>query len=188
MDRTTQIAVAIGGNMGNRLRTFQETRCHLRVLGTHFQFSSIYETAPVDSNSQSSYFNAVIRFRTHLDAQKLHTSLQELENKSGRIRRNRNEDRPLDLDLLLFGDQLLETSALMVPHPRMTHRLFVMLPLLEVWPQDFILPGSNITLGSALMEARDLDQTSRPKKVYDNLWGLTSDQDTCPPHLPLNPR
>ena len=96
--------------------------------------SSLYRTLPIDSTGPD-YINAVIEISTALAAHALLAQLQALENVAGRARPYRNAPRTLDLDILLYGDQSVNTPTLTVPHPRMMQRAFVLIPLAEIAPQ-----------------------------------------------------
>ena len=93
--------------------------------------SSLYRTAPVDSTGPD-YINAVVEISTRLAPHALLAQLQALEHSAGRVRPYRNAPRTLDLDILLYGDQVLNTATLQVPHPRMMQRAFVLVPLAEI--------------------------------------------------------
>ncbi len=101
--------------------------------------SSLYRSAPVDAVGPE-YLNAVAQIATGLGAQELLTQLQSIEQGHGRERPFRNAPRTLDLDLLLYGEETIDTPQLTVPHPRMRQRAFVLVPLSEVGP-DLIIPG-----------------------------------------------
>ncbi|MBT9506836.1 2-amino-4-hydroxy-6-hydroxymethyldihydropteridine diphosphokinase [Rhodoferax sp.] len=96
--------------------------------------SSLYGSAPVDSSGPD-YVNAVVEVQTRLTAPQLLAQLQGIEEKSGRERPYRNAPRTLDLDLLLYGDATILSASLVVPHPRMNSRAFVLRPLAELVPE-----------------------------------------------------
>lgn len=133
--------IGIGTNLGdaraNALDAIERLR---RVAGvTVTAVSGLYRTAPIDSSGDD-YINAVARVDTTLAAQALLEALFAIEREHGRERPYRNAPRTLDLDLLLYGEQAIATSTLTVPHPRMTQRAFVLVPLLEIAP-DAVVPG-----------------------------------------------
>jgi 2-amino-4-hydroxy-6-hydroxymethyldihydropteridine diphosphokinase len=101
--------------------------------------SSLYRTKPVGYADQPDFINAVAQLETGLPAERLLDELQALEARHGRKRSFRNAPRTLDLDLLLFGDLVLSTERLTLPHPRMRERAFVLDPLREIAP-DLELP------------------------------------------------
>ncbi|MGV3740953.1 MAG: 2-amino-4-hydroxy-6-hydroxymethyldihydropteridine diphosphokinase [Burkholderiaceae bacterium] len=101
--------------------------------------SSLFRTAPVDAGGDD-YVNAVAQLETELSSQDLLDALLSVERAFGRERPFQNAPRTLDLDLLLYGNQTITMPSLQVPHPRMTQRAFVLIPLLEIDP--FIaIPG-----------------------------------------------
>jgi len=96
--------------------------------------SSFYQSAPFQADGPD-YINAVVHLQTRLNAIELLRAFQRLEDLAGRERPYRNAPRTLDIDLLLFGDGNIQSSALQVPHPRMRERAFVLLPLCELVPE-----------------------------------------------------
>jgi len=106
--------------------------------------SSLYRTAPMtgpDANpAQPDYFNAVVRLETELAPHELLAELLAVEQAHGRARTFKNAPRTLDLDLLLYGDEVIRSKDLVVPHPRMHLRRFVLDPLTEISP-DCVIPG-----------------------------------------------
>ena len=102
--------------------------------------SSLYRSAPVDCAGQSDFINAVARIDTLLAPRDLLDALHAIERGQGRVRTFRNAPRTLDLDLLVYGDRVVADPDLVVPHPRLHERLFVLEPLLEVSP-ECVVPG-----------------------------------------------
>ena len=102
--------------------------------------SSLYRSAPVGYAEQPDFVNAVARVESALAAQTLLERLLAIERAAGRTRTRPNGPRTLDLDLLLFDDDCIESAQLVVPHPRMHERAFVLIPLIEIAP-DAIIPG-----------------------------------------------
>jgi 2-amino-4-hydroxy-6-hydroxymethyldihydropteridine diphosphokinase len=95
--------------------------------------SSLYGSAPLDADGPD-YVNAVVQVRTTLSPEDLLSRLQGIELRAGRQRPYRNAPRTLDLDILLYGDTVLDSADLQIPHPRMWQRAFVVLPLAELAP------------------------------------------------------
>jgi len=110
---------------------------HTRVV----KRSSLYRTAPVGYGPQPDFVNAVAQVETAMPAERLLEEMQSIEKQHGRERPFRNAPRTLDLDLLLYGELKLESEALIVPHPRMHERAFVLEPLVEIAP-DIVIPGA----------------------------------------------
>jgi 2-amino-4-hydroxy-6-hydroxymethyldihydropteridine diphosphokinase len=133
--------IGIGANLGDARLSVEQAIVRLAQLPqTDLTVqSSLFLTAPVDAQGDD-YVNAVVELSTALAPLDLLRALQELELAFGRERSYRNAPRTLDLDLLLYGDRQIEHEHLTVPHPRMTERAFVLLPLLQLDP--FItIPG-----------------------------------------------
>ena len=131
--------VGIGANLGAARANVIDAIDRLAAMGTLRALSSLYRSAPIDAGG-ADYVNAVACIDTPLPALDLLQALQDIEQAHGRERPYRNAPRTLDLDLLLYGDQQITGTTLQVPHPRMTGRAFVLLPLLELAP-DIALPG-----------------------------------------------
>jgi 2-amino-4-hydroxy-6-hydroxymethyldihydropteridine diphosphokinase len=129
----TACAIALGSNLGNSEQTIEATLARLdHINGMRLgQRSQLYKTAPVGP-PQPDYINACAIFHTVLSPEKVLQVLLATEASFGRIRRERWGPRTLDLDLLLYGMQVLDTSKLILPHPRMHERAFVLVPLAEI--------------------------------------------------------
>lgn len=130
--------IGIGANLGQALATVLQAMQSIGALPrtTLLRRSSLYRTAPVDSSGPD-YVNAVVEISTSLDAHALLAQLQAIENKAGRRRPFRNAPRTLDLDILLYdGDLAINSPTLVVPHPRMAQRAFVLVPLAEIAPHQ----------------------------------------------------
>ncbi len=100
--------------------------------------SSLYRSSPIDADGPD-FINAVVEIATGLSAADLLYALLVIEKVHGRVRTTRNAPRTLDLDLLLYGDAIIDTPELTVPHPRLIERAFTLVPLLELAP-DLVLP------------------------------------------------
>jgi 2-amino-4-hydroxy-6-hydroxymethyldihydropteridine diphosphokinase len=133
--------VGIGANLGDARAAVADALVRLAVAdGVTVQAaSSVYRTAPIDSSGPD-YLNAVACVDTTLAAPDLLAALHAIEQAHGRERPYRNAPRTLDLDILLYGDAVIDTPSLQVPHPRMLARAFVLVPLLEIAP-DVVVPG-----------------------------------------------
>lgn len=142
MNAPHQAYVALGANLGDPLNTVRNALDRLarldnaRLVAT----SSLYRTAPVGLLNQPDFINAVACLETSLNPHQLLSSLFALEAEFGRIRKGKNDPRTLDLDLLLFDDLTLDTPSLILPHPRLHLRAFVLAPLAEIAP-NLNIPG-----------------------------------------------
>ncbi|MCE9659148.1 MAG: 2-amino-4-hydroxy-6-hydroxymethyldihydropteridine diphosphokinase [Burkholderiales bacterium] len=128
--------IGLGSNLGDRVANVEAAFAAIAALpGTRLAArSSLYETAPVAA-AGGDYVNAVARVRTTLAPLDLLHALQAIEAGAGRLRPYPNAPRTLDLDLLLYGDLELDGAELLLPHPRLHERAFVLEPLLEIAPE-----------------------------------------------------
>ncbi|WP_312512949.1 2-amino-4-hydroxy-6-hydroxymethyldihydropteridine diphosphokinase [Massilia sp.] len=150
--------VGVGANLGDARANVLDALARLAALpgGALLHTSGLYRTAPIDSSGDH-YINAVACLETSLDAHALLGALQEIEQAHGRERPYRNAPRTLDLDLLLYGDEVIDTPTLSVPHPRMHERAFVLVPLYEIAP-DAVIPGLGL--------ARDFGPQVADQSIY----------------------
>lgn len=127
--------VALGANLGMARETVLQAMQDLALLPQTrlLRRSSLYATAPVDATGPD-YINAVVELSTDLRPHALLHALQQLELQAGRTRPYHHAPRTLDLDLLLYGEESLDSPTLVLPHPRMLVRAFVLVPLAEVAP------------------------------------------------------
>lgn len=125
--------LCLGGNMGDRPGNLQEAVEQLKTLGTVGPCSSVYETEAWGVESQPAYLNCCLGLRTSLGAADLMAQLLAIEAGLGRSRSAlKYESRTVDIDILFFNDLVLESQALIVPHPRLQLRRFVLVPLAEI--------------------------------------------------------
>ncbi|MFZ6745443.1 2-amino-4-hydroxy-6-hydroxymethyldihydropteridine diphosphokinase [Undibacterium sp. JH2W] len=136
-----RVFIGIGANLGDARVTVSQAIAALAQLpdSALVAQSALYGSAPIDSTGDD-YVNAVVELASSLGAADLLQHLQAIELAHGRERPYRNAPRTLDLDLLLYGDEEINTANLQVPHPRMTERAFVLLPLLQL-SADIGIPG-----------------------------------------------
>lgn len=128
--------IALGANLGDPVATLARAMDDLAASSgiTLIKRSSLYRTAPIASSGPD-YVNAVVEITTVLTAPALLARLQQLEQLAGRERSCSNAPRTLDLDVLTYGDASVASEALVIPHPRMRERAFVLVPLAEIAPQ-----------------------------------------------------
>ncbi len=133
--------LALGSNLGDRLQTLQRAveLLHARPGIDVVRSSRVYETEPVGP-PQPAYLNAVVELRTDLEPHELLKQTQAVEDELGRVRAERWGPRTLDVDVLTFDERVIDEPELIVPHPRMHERGFVLVPLGELEP-DPMLPG-----------------------------------------------
>ena len=147
----TQAFIALGGNQGDVLASFRQALSRLNEHGVEVvQVSSAYRTealtAEDNTEPAADYWNAVCEIMITQSARELLNLCLEVEQESGRVRSKRWESRPLDLDLLVYGDEQINEEGLVVPHPRMRERAFVMRPLMEI-AAELCLPSDGKRVG-----------------------------------------
>ena len=129
------VYLGLGSNLGERSGYIQRAIEELKVNGVEVRkVSSIIETEPVDSPPQGKYLNAVLKIQTSHSPEELFCITQGVENKLGRVRKIFHGPRVIDIDILLYDDVKLISRRLIIPHPRMLEREFVMKPLEEISP------------------------------------------------------
>ena len=133
--------IGIGANLGDARGNVDDAVARLGLLPDSrlLRTSPYYRSAPIDASGDD-YVNAVVAIDTRLPAEDLLAALHGIEAEHGRERPYRNAPRTLDLDLLLYGDAVIATATLIVPHPRMLERAFVLRPLLDIAPA-IAVPG-----------------------------------------------
>jgi len=133
--------VALGANLGDAWATIQQAMHDMSGLPktSVLKASSGYRTAPYQALGPD-FINAVVLLETELSAHQLLTALQTLEHAAGRMRSYQNAPRTLDLEVIFYGDLVLASPELTVPHPRWRERAFVLLPLAEICP-DLVSPA-----------------------------------------------
>lgn len=137
------IYIGIGSNLDNPLQHVQQAIAELQQLpqSNYIATSALYRTAPMGPADQPDYINAVSAIQTTLTPIQLLDSLQAIEHHHGRIRQgSRWGPRTLDLDVLLYGEKTINDSRLIVPHPGLHQRSFVLYPLQDIDP-DLVIPG-----------------------------------------------
>jgi 2-amino-4-hydroxy-6-hydroxymethyldihydropteridine diphosphokinase len=148
--------IALGSNLGDRFHYLKQA---LIQLDHHesieiIDISSVYETDPVGYTEQSAFLNMVIKIRTSLLPLSLLEFLQQIEREGGRKREIHWGPRTLDLDILLFNQENMEAEQLKIPHPRMTERAFVMIPLFEI-DRDVYIPNQDGSISAIIDVLQD---------------------------------
>lgn len=131
---STAAYLGLGSNVGERRAHLAGAISDLHGAGRITGVSGVYETEPQGYLDQPSFLNLVVRLDTSLGPVALLERLLEIERSRGRVRTVPNGPRTLDIDILLYGDRVIEQEGLTIPHPRMTERTFVLVPLLELSP------------------------------------------------------
>lgn len=151
---STTAYLSLGSNLGNRLHYLAAALQRLEAAHTHVVgVSSVYETLPQGKTDQPLFLNMAAAVETELDAHSLLHHMQAVEQALGRVRLEKWGPRTIDIDLLLYGEAVIQEPDLIVPHPYMCQRAFVMVPLLELNPH-LTLPGGQ-PLGPVLSALPD---------------------------------
>jgi 2-amino-4-hydroxy-6-hydroxymethyldihydropteridine diphosphokinase len=137
---STPIYILLGSNLGNRQENLDRARQEIsRYIGRIVTTSSVYKTAAWGNTNQPDFYNQVIEIQSLSDPGKLLLDTQFIEQSMGRIREEKWGPRIIDIDILFYGDSILTSEALTIPHPEISNRKFTLLPLAEIAP-DFIHP------------------------------------------------
>jgi 2-amino-4-hydroxy-6-hydroxymethyldihydropteridine diphosphokinase len=133
------VYLGLGSNQGDRLDNIVTSIRKLSLNTIVEQISSVYETEPVGYTDQPLFLNAVVSVRTELEPLELLHFIKQIEVELGRRPDFRNAPRTTDIDILFYGDMVLQSGELTIPHPRIVGRAFVLVPLAEIAP-EFIHP------------------------------------------------
>lgn len=127
-----EVFIALGSNMGDRSGNLRRALEKLHPAFAVGRKSKVYETEPMYINNQPRFYNMVVSGETLLTPQELLVHTKSIERSLGRDEGTHNLPRPIDIDILLYEDLILDTPDLVIPHPRMHERGFVMMPLEEI--------------------------------------------------------
>ena len=151
---STKVAVALGSNLGDRRAHLDYAVSRLRSILQATRVSRYIETAPIDvPEEQPAFLNGAMVGETTLSPRELLSLLLAIEAERGRARPFAHAARTLDLDLVLFGDQMIQEPGLIVPHPRFRDRAFVLEPLAEI-ASDVVDPVTGATVGELALRLR----------------------------------
>jgi 2-amino-4-hydroxy-6-hydroxymethyldihydropteridine diphosphokinase len=148
-----RVAVALGSNLGDRRAHLDYAVGRLADAISQLTVSRFHETAPVGVGPQPAFLNGAVVGRTALGPRALLDFLLTVERERSRERPFAGAPRTLDLDLILYGHEVIREAGLVVPHPRFRDRIFVLAPLAEIAP-DLIDPVSGLTVGELLARRR----------------------------------
>ena len=166
----TRVFIGIGTNVGDRSNYIDRALDELRLEDQIWieAVSSIYETVPVGLQDQPNFLNGIIRIKTAVHPLNLLEILKRIEVQVGRQYRKRWGPREIDLDILIYGDLILDHPLLRIPHPEMLNRQFVLQPLVEIQP-DLIHPSCNQTISQIVCHmATEIETVSWEKKNSDS--------------------
>ena len=158
--------LGLGSNLGNREENIGHALAMLAGEVSLEAVSSIYETEPVGYREQPLFLNLVCRLVTALCPGELLELAKEIEVGMGRVASFVNAPRPIDIDILVYGNVIMETQELTIPHPRLKDRAFVLVPLAEIAP-DLVIPGLDITVAQLSEDVEGLDGVRRHEGGFD---------------------
>jgi GTP cyclohydrolase-4 len=145
VQRMITVYLCLGSNLGNRQDNLGKALAFLSQRLRIGKISSIYDTEPVGKINQPRFLNLVCEIKTMLSPVELLTLAKSIEIKLGRVLSKSNAPRPIDIDILFYGDQVIKTSEINIPHPRLADRAFVLVPLAEITP-ELVHPVSGKTI------------------------------------------
>lgn len=159
-----RVVTIFGSNAGDKFRIMEEATVLLsEKVGKTVLFSSYYETEPWGFECKENFLNRIIVFETILSPEEFLQACLDTERQLGRIRTGnspRYTSRPIDIDILFYGDQIIHSPGLIIPHPRLAERNFVLTPLNEIMP-GFIHPEYNQTIQVLLKKCQDKLKTTQ---------------------------
>lgn len=154
------VFLGLGTNMGKRKQNLQQA---LELLAEKVEIqkvSPIYETEPVGYTEQPLFLNLAVQGTTSLKPEKLLSWLKQIEGKMGRVSSFPNAPRPIDLDILFYDAKIINSKDLIIPHPRLTVRAFVLVPLNKIAP-DLVHPGNGRTVKNLVKDLGSISGVHR---------------------------
>lgn len=156
----TLVYLSLGSNSGDRVKLIEQAISFINLSENLdlVRTSALYETEPWGVKDQNWFLNVVVEIKTSLPAQDLLLKLQNIEKTLGRNRQveRRWGERTMDIDIIFYGKEKIETEILTIPHPRMQERAFVLVPFLELIP-DFVHPILGKTISELYDELEDVE-------------------------------
>ena len=158
-----KVYISLGSNMGDSVSTLMSAIQEIeKRIGSLYSSSSFYETEPWGFDAEQNFVNALICIESSMEAEVIMKELLQIENDMGRTRNNSSfyESRPIDLDIISVENDVIQTTELVVPHPKMHERLFVLIPFMEIEP-NWRHPLINRTLQEMVSELDDEEKVSK---------------------------
>ena len=156
--------IGIGSNLGNKAENIRKAINLIEEKCKILKASPLFETEPMYYKNQDRFLNCATKIETELKPQELLAFLLSVEKKFGRVRTIKNGPRTVDLDILFYGGEIIKSNNLIIPHPRLHERLFVLEPLKEICP-DFVHPVLRKSISELYSAAHD----SEPVKIIHKI-------------------
>ncbi len=156
------IVLGLGSNLGHRFGSLKKAMNYLYYMPgfDYLAFSSVYETEPWGFKNQNNFLNCVVTGLYRFPARKLYACLRNIESSMGRERNGKWHPRRIDIDILFFGRKILQSKDLVIPHPQLRYRNFVLVPLAEIMP-GFVHPVFKEKISSLLVKSSDKSKVTR---------------------------
>lgn len=141
-----RVFIGLGANLKNPLEQLRQAKSAIAQLpqSSILSVSSVYQSKPIGPQNQPDFLNAALCIATEFSPQQLLAALQKIEQQQGRQRIQHWGPRTLDLDILLFDDEVIDQPDLKIPHPEMLNRAFVLVPLAEIAPEKMLSQGMTV--------------------------------------------
>jgi 2-amino-4-hydroxy-6-hydroxymethyldihydropteridine diphosphokinase len=164
ISRAPTVYLGLGSNLGDRMGNLEKAVEHLCQKAVIERASSVYETEPVGYEDQPLFLNAVISAVTELEPFELLCFVKKIETELGRKQGFRNAPRIIDIDILFYGNMIVRSQELTIPHPGIAERAFVLVPLAEIAPEHFH-PMVGRKIGDLLNEVSGIDGVKRTGRM-----------------------
>jgi 2-amino-4-hydroxy-6-hydroxymethyldihydropteridine diphosphokinase len=164
MNQKFKAYLSLGSNLNNKLENLQVAVAEIdKKIGAVLKCSSVYKTPSWGFDGQD-FYNICIEINTNLPPNNLLKEALKLETTLGRKKKSKEgyQNRPIDIDIILYEDKIIETEELTIPHPRTLERKFVLLPLLDIL-KNFIFPGTTMNIAKCLTECNDKSTIEKTK-------------------------
>ncbi len=160
-----KVFLGLGSNLGNRVEYIEKAIAEIGFLKNTkvIKKASLYETEPWGFTEQPDFINSAVEIETSLSAQELFNEVKSIEQKLKRQSKGKWQEREIDIDILFYGNEIIRSEKINIPHKEIENRKFVMIPMNELAP-DFIHPVFNETINELLSKSKD----SLVVKKYEN--------------------